>query len=192
LIEHEISEEDFISSIKKSTQVSNFCKQFLIPQAKKRFLKRKDQLDLVCYSMIRVKSRSTANELYLRISENESTFEEIASDYSEGPEKNTKGNIGPYDDKSDQVKTINGELGVLRAGFYKVNLKYAEKKAKIDVLKFELESANLKDAVEANKIRKNYKEKSKSFNEIKVEKEEFEIKIAGLESQTLLFQLLFH
>ena len=54
-----------------------------------------------------------------------------------------------YDDKSEKVKNINSELGVLRAGFYKVNLKYAEKKAKIDVLKFELESANLKDAKKA-------------------------------------------
>ena len=62
-----------------------------------------------------------------------------------------------YDDKSEKVKSINSELGVLRAGFYKVNLKYAEQKAKIDVLKFELESANLKDVKKAEKIRKNYK-----------------------------------
>ena len=60
-----------------------------------------------------------------------------------------------YDDKSEKVKSINSELGVLRAGFYKVNLKYAEKKAKIDVLKFELESANLKDAKKAEKAEKN-------------------------------------
>ena len=88
-----------------------------------------------------------------------------------------------YDDKSEKVKSINSELGVLRAGFYKVNLKYAEKKAKIDVLKFELESANLKDAKKAEKIRKDYKAKSKAFNEIKVEKEQFEIEIAALERQ---------
>ena len=88
-----------------------------------------------------------------------------------------------YDDKSDKVKSINSELGILRAGFYKVNLRYAEKKAKLDVLKFELESANLKDVEKAEKIRKNYKEKLTAFNEIKVEKEQFEIEIGGLEKQ---------
>ena len=30
-----------------------------------------------------------------------------------------------YDDKSEKVKSINSELGVLRAGFYKVNLQLA-------------------------------------------------------------------
>ena len=88
-----------------------------------------------------------------------------------------------YDDKAEDVKSINSELGILRAGFYKVNLRYAEKKAKIDVIKFELESANLKDAKKSEKIRKNYKEKLKAFNEIKVEKEQFEIEIAVLEGQ---------
>jgi hypothetical protein len=88
-----------------------------------------------------------------------------------------------YDDKSEKVKSINSELGILRAGFYKVNLRYAEKKAKLDVLKFELESANLKDVEKAEKIRKNYKEKLTAFNEIKVEKEQFEIEIGGLEKQ---------
>ena len=39
-----------------------------------------------------------------------------------------------YDDKAEEVKSINSELGVLRAGFYKVNLIYAEKKAKIDAM----------------------------------------------------------
>ena len=88
-----------------------------------------------------------------------------------------------YDDKSEKVKSINSELGILRAGFYKVNLRYAEKKAKLDVLKFELESANLKDVEKAEKIRKNYKKKLTAFNEIKVEKEQFEIEIGGLEKQ---------
>lgn len=95
LSKQETTEEEFISAIKKNYKITDFCKQCLIQKAKKRYLKRKDDLDMVSYSLIRVNSQSTANELYLRISENESTFEEIASDFSEGPEKNTRGNIGP-------------------------------------------------------------------------------------------------
>ena len=52
-------------------------------------------LDKVEYSLIRVSSENLANELYLRIKEKESTFEEIAKKYSEGPEKQTQGIIGP-------------------------------------------------------------------------------------------------
>ena len=43
-----------------------------------------------------------------------------------------------YDNQSDQVKSINDELGKYRADFYNINLKYSEKKAKLDVIKFHL------------------------------------------------------
>ena len=114
-----------------------------------------------------------------KLSEEKSLVEGKSEDY----ELELARAVKLYDDKAEEVKSINSELGVLRAGFYKVNLIYAEKKAKIDVIKFELESANLKDAKKSEKIRKNYKEKLKAFNEIKVEKEQFEIEIAVLEGQ---------
>ena len=88
-----------------------------------------------------------------------------------------------YQDKTEKINDINDKLGELRAGFYKVNLVFAEKKAKLDVLKFELESANLKSSIESEQIRKNYKEKTESFNIIKLEKEQFELEISSLEKQ---------
>ena len=48
-------------------------------------------LDKVQYSLVRVSSENLANELYLRIKEKESTFEEIARKYSEGPDKQSNG-----------------------------------------------------------------------------------------------------
>ena len=59
------------------------------------YLERKSFLDLIEYSIIRVKNQNLADELFLRIKEKEETFEDIASKYSEGPEKKTNGHIGP-------------------------------------------------------------------------------------------------
>ena len=59
------------------------------------YLERKSYLDLIEYSIIRVKNQNLANELFLRIKEKEEKFEDIAYKYSEGAEKNTNGHIGP-------------------------------------------------------------------------------------------------
>ncbi len=59
------------------------------------YLQRKSYLDMVEYSIIRVKNKNLANELFLRINEKEEKFEKIAYKYSEGPEKNTNGHVGP-------------------------------------------------------------------------------------------------
>lgn len=59
------------------------------------FLQRKDRLDRIIYSCVRVKDGSLANELYYRLREGEQVFSELARDYSEGPEALTGGVIGP-------------------------------------------------------------------------------------------------
>ena len=59
------------------------------------YLKRKDFLDSVSYSIIRVKTKHLANELFIRIKEKEERFSDLASKYSEGVEKRVGGFIGP-------------------------------------------------------------------------------------------------
>lgn len=61
------------------------------------FLQSKAQLDRVVYSLIRTKDGGIAQELYFRIQEGESTFSELAQQYSEGPEAQTGGLIGPVE-----------------------------------------------------------------------------------------------
>ena len=51
-------------------------------KAEARFLAKKQDLDKVIYSLVRVKDRYLAQELYLRISGGESRFEELAKEYS--------------------------------------------------------------------------------------------------------------
>jgi parvulin-like peptidyl-prolyl isomerase len=61
------------------------------------FLQNKRQLDRVVYSLIRSKDAGVAQELYFRIQEGETTFTELAKQYSEGAEAETGGLIGPVE-----------------------------------------------------------------------------------------------
>ena len=64
-------------------------------KAEARFLARKEQLDQIVYSLLRLQDRYLARELYLRISGGEANFADLAANYSQGPEAKTKGIIGP-------------------------------------------------------------------------------------------------
>lgn len=61
------------------------------------FLLRKQQLDKVIYSLIRVQEMGVAQELYFRIAEGEQTFAALAHQYSQGPEAQTGGLVGPVE-----------------------------------------------------------------------------------------------
>jgi parvulin-like peptidyl-prolyl isomerase len=64
-------------------------------EAEIRFLERKLELDAVVYSLLRLKDRDLAEELFHRIQAGEDDFPSLAESYSEGKEKNTRGLIGP-------------------------------------------------------------------------------------------------
>ena len=72
-----------------------WCEQNLEAKLNSYYLERKSQLDQVIYSLLRVKDQHLANELHLRIKEGEASFEEIASEYSEGSERHQGGRLGP-------------------------------------------------------------------------------------------------
>lgn len=94
-IDNGLSEVQFTSFITRKWKWINWCLEKFETQIPNYYLKRKNMLDRVKYSLIRVKNKNLADELYLRIKENEATFEEISLKYSQGPESNTLGNIGP-------------------------------------------------------------------------------------------------
>ena len=64
---------------------------------KSLYLRYKDRLDRVLYSLIRVESEELAYKLYYEIDAKEKEFGDIASEYSCGPEAKTQGIIGPVD-----------------------------------------------------------------------------------------------
>lgn len=61
------------------------------------FLSNKWKLDKVVYSLIRTKDPGVAQELYFRIQASEQSFVECAREYSQGPEAQTGGIIGPVE-----------------------------------------------------------------------------------------------
>jgi len=90
LIEEDL---EFISQLNFKWRI--FCKNKFQNNLKSLFLKRKDEFDTVTYSLLRVNNQNLIRELYQQIYEREFTFLEIASQYSDGPEKRTGGLIGP-------------------------------------------------------------------------------------------------
>ena len=64
-------------------------------KAEAHFLKRKDMLDQVVYSLIRLGDAGVARELYLKILEGDRDFGDLAQQYSDGPERQTRGIVGP-------------------------------------------------------------------------------------------------
>ena len=61
------------------------------------FLARKSKLDKVIYSLLRTNSAEIAQELYFRIQAGEQSFAELAREYSNGPEAQTGGLVGPVE-----------------------------------------------------------------------------------------------
>ncbi len=59
------------------------------------FLTQKLHLDQVVYSLLRTRDMPTAQELYFRIKAKEQPFAELAREFSQGPEAQSGGLIGP-------------------------------------------------------------------------------------------------
>ncbi len=95
LQEQGLQYKDHINNLKTSCYIGTFAINMFERKAEAHFLKRKDQLDQYTYSLLRVRDSDLAHELYLQIDSNENEFGEISRKYSEGPEKNTNGIIGP-------------------------------------------------------------------------------------------------
>ena len=90
-----LDEKKFLSLIIRNWIWKEWCKEKFEDKLYDYFLSRKSKLEKVFYSLIRVKDRNVANELYMRIKEDEEPFWKIAKNYSDGPEKYTEGRIGP-------------------------------------------------------------------------------------------------
>ena len=90
-----LSPEQWQQYVARRWRWLQWCEQNLEAKLNSHYLERKSQLDQVSYSLLRVKDQHLANELHLRIKEREASFEEIASDYSEGPERQQGGRLRP-------------------------------------------------------------------------------------------------
>lgn len=90
-----MNQTEWQALVERPWRWSQWCLKHFEGDIPNHYLKRKPLLDQVSYSLLRVNNKPLATELYLRIKEGESSFEEIASNYSEGPERSTGGQLGP-------------------------------------------------------------------------------------------------
>jgi len=89
------SEEEVLDRLRQGIRRRNLMRERFVAKAEARFLERKNELDQVVYSLLRLKNSFLARELYLQIESGESNFADLAKRYAEGPERNTHGIVGP-------------------------------------------------------------------------------------------------
>ena len=90
-----LKREELIQQLTIPLKLSKLAMNSFGIQAEAHFLQRKEALDNVTYSLLRVKESNLAHELYLQLEACEANFDDLARNYSEGPEKNSSGKVGP-------------------------------------------------------------------------------------------------
>ena len=88
-------EQDLAYFATKQERLSRFQQMLFAEDVELRFLARKTDLDEIHYSLIRVRDGNLAFELHQRLIEAEEDFGTLASTYSEGPERDSLGQLGP-------------------------------------------------------------------------------------------------
>ena len=113
--------EDLDHQILRAYRIQKHCETDFQAKAEAHFLTRKTQLDQVVYSLLRVKDGALARELYLRIANREANFADLAAAHAQGPERSTKGIVGPvpltqaHPQLADRLRTSSP--GVLKEPF---------------------------------------------------------------------------
>ena len=93
---NELSYKDFEAMVLSEVKLKEYCSNNFGSNIESRFMERKNQLDVVVYSIIRVSSYFKSREIYFRLTEKSATFGDLVDQFSEGIEKQTRGAIGPY------------------------------------------------------------------------------------------------
>ncbi len=90
-----ISKSELLHQLSLPLKLSRLALDQFGIKAESHFLERKEELDQVIYSLVRVKDSGMAYELYLQLEANEASFKNLAMDHSEGPEQRSGGKVGP-------------------------------------------------------------------------------------------------
>jgi len=88
---------DFESEAIHSFRAAEFRKKLLDASRESLFLRYKDNLDRVLYSLVRVEDPGLIQEIFYSIEADEISFGAASSMYSMGPESKTQGLVGPVD-----------------------------------------------------------------------------------------------
>ncbi|PSN19854.1 peptidylprolyl isomerase [filamentous cyanobacterium CCP5] len=92
-----LSAEQLLDLAARELKLAKYKEDTWGAKIESHFLQRKNRLDRVLYSLIRTKEAGVAQEIYFRIHDDGSPFDELAREYSEGQEAQTGGLIGPVE-----------------------------------------------------------------------------------------------
>lgn len=92
---YRMTSEQLTAQSQRQLKLHKFKYQTWNNQIESDFLQQKGQFDQYVYSLIRVASAEVAQELYFRLHSGEQAFADLAVQYSQGPEAQTGGLIGP-------------------------------------------------------------------------------------------------
>ncbi len=92
---YEMSLEELEALATREQRIEKFKRATWGHKLESYFLSRKLSLDKVIYSLIQTKYIGIAQELYFRLQEGEQSFSELAREYSQGPEAQSGGLLGP-------------------------------------------------------------------------------------------------
>ncbi len=95
LSERFISKDELLQQVSLPLKLSRLALDTFSAKSEARFLQRKEGLDQATYSLLRVKNSRVAHELYFQLEAGETSFEALATEYSEGPEQQSGGKVGP-------------------------------------------------------------------------------------------------
>ena len=90
-----LSDADLQYRIAYPMRLWKYARQRFGARAESHFLARKQSLDKVVYSLLRNKDLGLVRELYLQVREGEAEFADLAAEHAEGPERATRGVVGP-------------------------------------------------------------------------------------------------
>lgn len=112
-----LNQEEFEKIAIRRYKLNKFKQETWGAKVESYFLQRKRDLDQVVYSLLRTKDNNMATELYFRLQNGEANFEELAKKYSEGPEAETRGIVGPVPVTTPNEKVskmlLSSEVGQL-------------------------------------------------------------------------------
>jgi hypothetical protein len=76
-------------------RIVNFAQANFAGHAQAAFANRRQEMSRILFSLCTVKQKGLASELFMRIESGEAHFSIIAEKFAEGPERQTKGVLGP-------------------------------------------------------------------------------------------------
>ncbi|MGL5795255.1 MAG: peptidylprolyl isomerase [Waterburya sp.] len=96
LVRRCLTQSQFVELASRNLKIEKFKQaKWDNQEVRAYFFRHKQRLDQVVYSVIRLREKEIAQELYFRIQAREQSFSELAKQYSDGAEAQTGGLIGP-------------------------------------------------------------------------------------------------